>query len=56
MKTPTRQDYIDRLERCGYPRHRAMRVVYDFLKEFDVSELEDFLASIEKDNFNVDIL
>lgn len=56
MKSPTRQNYIDRLESCGYPRHRAMRIVYDFLKDYDRDALEDFLTSIEKDKFNVEIL
>ena len=56
MKILTRQNFIDRLVSCGYPRHRAMRIVYDFLKEFGVNELEEYLTSIEEDKFNVEIL
>lgn len=54
MKTPTRQNYIDRLESCGYPRHRAMRTVYDFLKDYGEEELRLFIVSVEKERFNVD--
>ena len=53
MKTPTNQTYIDRLESCGYSRHRAMRTVYDFLKEFTYVDLEDFLRSLEESIYDV---
>ena len=54
METSTRQNYIDRLVSCGYPRHRAMRTVYDFLKDHGEKELQLFIASLEKDRFYVD--
>lgn len=49
MKTPTRQNYINRLESLGYPRHSAMRIVYDFFKDYGEQELIEWLQSIEKD-------
>lgn len=54
MKTPTRQEYINQLVSCGFAPHRAMRYVYDFLKDFTEEDLRLFIKTIEKDSFNVD--
>ena len=47
------QCYVKRLVSCGYSYANAIRVCGDFLKNFTLADLDDFVKSIEKDTFNV---
>lgn len=44
------QKYIDRLMRCGFSYHRAYYECCDFIKEYGLEGLEDYISSIEKEN------
>ena len=55
METPQKQNYITRLICLGYPCHCALRIYKDFLRTYhSVDELEDYVSSLEEDNFHVD--
>lgn len=53
LKFPKRRlimtDYICRLERIGIAAHEAYRIVFDFLKNFGVVALEDYITEMERD-------
>ena len=40
-------DYVARLIRTGMSAHEALRLVFDFLKNFTVAELEEFIEEQE---------
>ena len=40
-------DYIARLTRTGMAAHEACRLVFDFLKNFSIKELEEFISERE---------
>ena len=44
-------EYIERLVRCGIAIHDAVRLYCSFLKEFDLTALEDYLVSLEGDSY-----
>lgn len=49
------EKYINRLVRCGFSYHRAYYKCYDFIKEYGMRELEDYISFIEKETrINVD--
>ena len=40
-------EYIERLTRTGMSAHEAYRLVFDFLKNFSLKELEEFIKERE---------
>lgn len=47
MKTIEIKKYIFRLQCCGYTMETATQTCFDFLRDFTISELEDFINSME---------
>lgn len=43
-------DYINRLIMCGYSPCMATRTYYDFIRNFSLEELEEFIESLEEEN------
>lgn len=41
------ESYIRRLERVGVSAHEAYRIVFDFLKNFGIEELEEYICELE---------
>ena len=46
--------YIHRLMNCGYSPSEAYTTYHSFLREFSLSDLDDFLESMEEGVYNVD--
>lgn len=45
----TLQNYVNRLKSCGMHDAEALRMVKDFLKNFPIADLEDFVHSLEQE-------
>lgn len=43
-------EYILRLRACGYSPCQATRTYYDFLRNFGLVELVEFIESLEREN------
>lgn len=41
--------YINRLIACGFPAHEAHTICIDFVRNYTVDDLEDFVRSAEDD-------
>ena len=41
--------YIEKLNRIGVSASEAYRIVFDFLKNYSVAELEEYIESLEAD-------
>ena len=42
-------EYVNRLRGCGYSPSLALRVYIDFLREFTLDDLVEFIESLEKE-------
>ena len=45
------ENYIRRLERVGVSAHEAYRIVFDFLKNFGIEVLEEYIAELESETY-----
>lgn len=43
------QEFINRLIHCGYSPCDACSLYRDFMKEYDIYILDDFISSLEED-------
>ena len=43
------QKFIDRLIHCGYSPSDAHSTCHDFIREFNIEKLEEFISSLERD-------
>ena len=45
------ESYIRRLERVGVSAHEAYQIVFDFLKNFGIEELEEYICELESEAY-----
>lgn len=50
MKTQNLDNYIARLITCGFSEDTARQTCFDFLRDFNYSDLEKFLKDMETVN------
>ncbi len=44
-------NYIQRLQRCGYSAYEATRTANDMQKNFGLNGLEEYVKSLEEDTY-----